>query len=95
VVDSWLSLPYPEWYMDYFLGHLEPSRHPLAFLGAFAAATTDAAAGDPAAAPVQEVCELSSQSPNAPLVSSITAKAAAGMQIRCTCRSLHHFLQAS
>ena len=59
VVDSWLSLPYPEWYMDYFLGHLEPSRHPLAFLSTFAAAA-DAAAGNPAATPAQEVHALPS-----------------------------------
>ena len=48
VVDAWLSLPYPEWYMDCFLSRLQPDEHPVAFLGTFAAAA--AAAGTHAAA---------------------------------------------
>ena len=45
VVDSWLSLPYPDWYINYFLAHFQPDAQPLPFLAAFSAA---AAASRPA-----------------------------------------------
>ena len=38
VVDSWLSLPYPDWYVDYFLAHFQPGAQPLPFLAAYSAA---------------------------------------------------------
>ncbi|CAL8463617.1 g3151 [Coccomyxa elongata] len=41
VVDSWLNIPYPDWYLDYFMTHFDASRNPQAFLGAFAAAMAD------------------------------------------------------
>ncbi len=42
VVDSWLNIPYPDWYLDYFMTHFDASGNPQAFLGAFAAAMADA-----------------------------------------------------
>lgn len=41
VVDSWLNIPYPDWYSDYFMSHFDASQNPQAFLGAFAAAMAD------------------------------------------------------
>lgn len=58
VVDSWLSLPYPDWYSDYFLAHFQPELMPLPFLGAFAAAT--AADGSATDTPDEVLCNHSS-----------------------------------
>lgn len=41
VVDSWLNIPYPDWYLDYFMTLFDASHNPQAFLGAFAAAMAD------------------------------------------------------
>lgn len=38
VVDSWLHIPYPGWYQEYFMLHFNPAIHPEPFEGAYAAA---------------------------------------------------------
>jgi hypothetical protein len=38
VVDSWLHIPYPEWYQEYFMLHLDPLAGKEPFTGAYAAA---------------------------------------------------------
>lgn len=36
MVDSWLNIPYPEWYLDYIAVHFQAELFPDAFMGAFA-----------------------------------------------------------
>lgn len=44
VVDSWLNIPYPDWYLEYFRTHFDAMKNPHLFLGAFAAALADTGA---------------------------------------------------
>lgn len=36
MVDSWLNIPYPDWYLDYVRVHFQAARFPDAFMAAFA-----------------------------------------------------------
>ena len=36
MVDSWLNIPYPEWYLDYIAVHFQAELFPDAFMAAFA-----------------------------------------------------------
>ena len=36
MVDSWLNIPYPEWYLDNIAVHFQAELFPDAFMGAFA-----------------------------------------------------------
>ena len=39
MVDSWLNIPYPEWYKQYVQVHFQATAFPDAFMAAFANAT--------------------------------------------------------
>lgn len=41
VVDSWLNIPYPQWYLDYYMSHFDASSNPEVFFGAYAAAMAE------------------------------------------------------
>ena len=36
MVDSWLNIPYPDWYLDYVRVHFQAALFPDAFMAAFA-----------------------------------------------------------
>ena len=35
MVDSWLNIRYPDWYLEYVMTHFRAELYPDAFLGAF------------------------------------------------------------
>ena len=35
MVDSWLNIPYPDWYLEYVRVHFQPALFPDAFMAAF------------------------------------------------------------
>ena len=51
MVDSWLNIPYPEWYVRYVKLHFQAALSPDAFMGAFSQE-----AGGPVDGELAQVC---------------------------------------